>query len=68
MTLCGFVANHFSTGVDTEVMAQKQLIFRLFLLYSRPFASIRGSNLFSIIDSKVINVPISDPSPTGKRC
>ena len=48
MTLCGFVSNNLSTGVGSEVMAQKQLILLLFMLYSRSLAFIRGSELFSI--------------------
>ncbi len=38
MTLCGFVSNNFSNGVGSEFMALEQLIFRLFLLYTRSFA------------------------------
>ena len=47
-----------STGAGSEVMAGKQVILLLELLYSCPLVSIRGSDLFSIDASKVADASI----------
>jgi hypothetical protein len=51
----GVVSNDSSTVPGSQVRAREQLVFPDFLTL---FAFIRGSDLFSIDVSKVVDVPI----------
>ena len=55
---CGLISNDSSKGASSALLTREQLFFTSFDIYSRSFASIRGSVLYSIDAAKVVDALI----------